>query len=87
MSTSHPRPTGTARDLTAYRRDILYQLHEGDPKRAELLLELLIMTDPDLPTGAAAREDVEGQLYGATSFAQSGLRDFKLRITRLLVSA
>ena len=70
----------TSRSLTSHNRDIVAQLVDDDPRKAELVLELLVVTDSETASGAAARDDLERYAYSLTSDSIRSRENFVRRL-------
>jgi hypothetical protein len=47
----------------SHRQHLVSQIVENDPERADLLFELLVLTDSSTPEGAAAHADAKHACY------------------------
>ncbi len=50
----------------SHQQDVVSRIVDGDPDRAELLFELLVLTDASTPIGAAAHAGALQQCYADT---------------------
>jgi hypothetical protein len=66
----------TSRSLTSHRRDICHELIDDDPRRAEMLFELLAITDTSTVSGAAAHEDALRYSYSMTADCRRAMNRF-----------
>lgn len=63
-----------SRTVTYNRRDILAELIDNDPTRAEKLLWIFAQHDPATPEGCAHREDSIKFVYSQTDDCEAALR-------------
>ena len=68
---------------TSHRQDIVSQIVQNDPDRAELLFELLVLTDTSTPYGAAAHADVLHDLYALTPECYAAFREKENRMKEI----
>lgn len=60
----------------SYRRDIVSRLTHDDPGAAEMLIELMLLTDSQTPIGAAAHLAVIDQAYELTEHRRQSRDEF-----------
>jgi hypothetical protein len=64
----------------SHRQDILSQIVDNDPIKADLLFELLVITDASTPIGAAAHADTLDALYPLTEECHQRCRERQERV-------
>lgn len=63
-----------------HRQHIVAEMVDHDPHRAELLFELLVLTDASTPIGAAAHADTLDSLYPLTEDIHERCREKQERV-------
>jgi hypothetical protein len=64
------------RSLTSQKRDIVHQLIDDDPRRAALVVDLLVATDSETSSGYATRADLLREAYSFTTDFKQSLTEF-----------
>jgi hypothetical protein len=61
---------------TSHGRDLVAQIVQGDPEKAEVLVRLLALADASTPKGAAIRTDLMMFAYSYTDDCRGAMQNF-----------